>query len=81
MNRIIAVENNLNPVKDYLAAQGCQIIAVEKVRDTKVDAVVLAGMDENILGMQDIQTKAPIINASGRSPEEIWNEIQQRGLI
>jgi len=78
MERIVAVENNLKPVKDYLSAQGCQIIEVERVKDTKVDAVVLAGNDQNIMGMQDIDTKAPVINASGLSPQDVWNEIQRR---
>lgn len=81
MDRIVAVENNLNPVKDFLAAQGCQIIAVERVKDTKVDAVVLSGADQNIMGMEDIITKAPVINASGLSPQDVWNEIQRRTMM
>jgi len=81
MDRVIAVENNLKPFKDFLAAQGCRIIAVDRVKDTEVDAVVLSGADQNIMGMQNIVTKAPVINASGLSPEEIWNEIQRRTMM
>lgn len=81
MNRVVAIENNLNPVRDYLAAQGCQIIAVERVKETKVDAVVLSGVDQNIMGIQDITTKAPVIDASGLSPEEVWNQIKSRTMM
>jgi len=81
MNRVVAVENNLDPIRDYLSAQGCQIIAVETVKDNKVDAVVLSGMDQNIMGIQDIATKAPVINASGLSPEEVWNQIKSRTMM
>ena len=64
-----------------LAAQGCQIIAVENVKDNKVDAVVLSGMNQNIMGIQDITTKAPVIDASGLSPEEVWNQIKSRTMM
>lgn len=54
---------------------------MDRVKDTEVDAVVLSGADQNIMGMQNIVTKAPVINASGLSPEEIWNEIQRRTMM
>jgi hypothetical protein len=81
MKRVIAVENNLSPVQDFLSARGCEVIPVEKAADTRVDAVVVSGGGQNIMGMQDIETKAPVISASGRTPEEIWHEIQRRGLM
>lgn len=81
MSRVIAVENNLHPVCDYLSAQGCEIIAVERAQDTRVNAVVVSGADKNLLGMQDVQTQAPVIDARGRTPEDIWQEIQRRGLV
>ncbi|HQA08601.1 MAG TPA: YkuS family protein [Syntrophomonadaceae bacterium] len=81
MERVIAVEDNLTPVRDFLAAQGCQIIAVERVKDTRVDAVVISGADQNLMGMEDIDTKAPVIDARGLSPQDVWIEIQQRTLM
>ncbi|HHW61376.1 MAG TPA: YkuS family protein [Syntrophomonadaceae bacterium] len=76
MNKIIAVENNLNPVKEYLTARGCKVVSVESALHSPVHAVVLSGSDENLMGIQNIKTDAPIFNASGQSPEEIWNQIQ-----
>lgn len=81
MERVIAVEDNLTPVRDFLAAQGCRIIAVERVKDTRVDAVVISGADQNLMGMEDIDTKAPVIDARGLSPQDVWIEIQQRTLM
>lgn len=75
MNKTIAVEDNLRPVKDFLAGKGCKIIKVEAVKDRKVDAIVLSGSDENLMGMQDIISNAPVINARGRTPGEVWAEI------
>lgn len=78
MNKIVAVEDNLASVKDFLSAKGCQIIDVEKARNRQVDAVVISGMDENLLGMEDVTINAPVINAKGRTPEEVWNNISRQ---
>lgn len=77
MKKVIAVENNLTPVKEFLKSQGCQVIDVESALKTEVDAVVLSGVKQNLMGMQDIMINAPVITASGKSPQEIWDNIQQ----
>lgn len=78
--KVIAVEDNLEPVKKYLTEQGCQVISVENAAGRQVDALVLSGMDQNIMGIQDITNPAPVITARGKSAEEVWNEIQRRRL-
>lgn len=77
MNKVVAVENNLTPVKEFLAAQGCQVIDVESARNHAVDAVVLSGVKQNLLGIQNIIVDAPVINASGKTPQQIWDSIRQ----
>lgn len=77
MKKVIAVENNLTPVKDYLVAKGCQVIDVESAQNQSVDAVVLSGVKQNLMGIQDVIVNAPVITASGKTPEEIWSSIQQ----
>lgn len=77
MNKIVAVENNLAPIKDYLLDQGCQVIDVESARSTRVDAVVISGGSKDLLGMQDIIIDAPVIDARGKSPSEVWDNIMR----
>lgn len=77
MNKTIAVEDNLTPVKSFLAARGCRIVDVEEAKSRQVDAVVLSGSDRNLMGMQDIIVAAPVINASGKTPQEVWEDIQR----
>lgn len=77
INKVVAVEDNLEPVKKFLTTQGCQVISVEKAKNRQVDALVLSGMDQNILGMEDVMIDVPIISAQGKSAEEIWNEIMR----
>lgn len=76
-NKVIAVEDNLSPVKDFLSSQGCQIISVQAAMQQNVDAVVLSGSDENLMGIEDVVINAPVISARGRTPDEIWQSIQQ----
>lgn len=75
MKKVVAVEDNLTPVKDFLIAKGCQVINVESAKNNSVDAVVLSGVKQNLLGMQDIIIDAPVINASGKTPQQVWDSI------
>ncbi|NLX02151.1 MAG: YkuS family protein [Syntrophomonadaceae bacterium] len=77
MNKIIAVENNLAPIKDYLLNQGCQVIDVDSAQNTRVDAVVISGSSKDLLGMQDVLIDAPIIDARGKTPSEVWDNIMR----
>ncbi|NLG32841.1 MAG: YkuS family protein [Syntrophomonadaceae bacterium] len=75
MKRIIAVEDNLAPVKEYLIEKGCQVIEIEEAEYNDVDVLVISGSDEDIMGMEDILDEVPVISAQGRSPEDIWHTI------
>lgn len=77
LNRIVAVENNLAPIKDYLLDQGCQVIDVDSARNIRVDAVVISGSSKDLLGMQDVVIDAPVIDARGKTPSEVWNNIMR----
>ena len=77
MNKIVAVENNLAPIKDYLLDQGCQVIDVESAQNTRVDAIVISGSSKDLLGMQDVVIDAPVIDARGKTPNEVWHNIMR----
>lgn len=76
MSTIIALDHGLTPVKNFLSEQGCRIINIDQVKNQAVDAVILSGSHENLLGMQDVMTDAPVFSAEGMTPEEIWRDIQ-----
>ena len=77
MNKIVAVENNLAPIKDYLLDQGRQVIDVESTKNTRVDAVVISGSSKDLLGMQDVVIDVPVIDARGKTPSEVWHNIMR----
>ncbi|MGI6453147.1 MAG: YkuS family protein [Syntrophomonadaceae bacterium] len=76
MTKVVAVEDNLRPFKKFLEDQGCRLVDMKQVNNSLVDAVVLSGSDENIMGMQDLQTEAIIINARGKTPQQVWDYIR-----
>jgi len=77
VNTTVALDSGLTPVKNYLTKQGCQIINIDEAKNQRVDAVILSGMDKNIMGMEDIVIDAPVFSAQGMTPEELWRDIQQ----
>lgn len=83
MKQTIAVEHSLDSVKDYLKEKGYQVDSVSISREyshqmDKYDAVVVTGMNDNILGVNDTNTKAIVIEARGLSAEQVYKELQQR---
>lgn len=77
MDRIIAVEEGLSGLKEALAAQGYDVIGLEEREIEKADAVVISGMDQNLMQMEDIKTKVPVISAEGKTSEEVVRSINQ----
>jgi hypothetical protein len=77
LNKIVAVENNLAPIKEYLLDQGCQVVDVDSIGGTRVDAVVISGSSKDLLGMQDMVINAPVIDARGKTPSEVWESIMR----
>ncbi|MGI5920486.1 MAG: YkuS family protein [Syntrophomonadaceae bacterium] len=78
MSKIIAIDRNLTPFKEFLTQKGCQLVDLDAARNRAIDAVVLSGVHENLMGMEDIMIDAPVINAKGKTPEEVWDNITSR---
>ncbi|MCK9221863.1 MAG: YkuS family protein [Limnochordia bacterium] len=75
--KTIAVEENLGNVKAVLQERGFDIVSVDRM-SSDVQAVVISGMDENLMQIQDRVVGAPVISAAGRTAEEVLAEIQRR---
>ncbi|MDA8211307.1 MAG: YkuS family protein [Clostridia bacterium] len=83
MGKRVAVEGNLSSLKKYLSEKGFEVVNLDPLSKSGLelkncDAVVISGMDTNLLGHEDIMTKAPVIDASGRSEAEILTQLQNR---
>ena len=80
----IGIEKGLSTIADYLRTEGYSVEILGEDLESNVskcdglDAIVTADYNTNMMGFGDTSTKIPIINASGLTPEEIKNMIDQK---
>ncbi|WP_188208126.1 YkuS family protein [Alkalibacillus aidingensis] len=74
----IAVENNLSDVSQALAQEGHEVVALEGDQVPDCDCCCISGQDENMMGMSDKKTNAPVINCDGKSANDIVEEVNKR---
>lgn len=75
---IVAIEKGLSPVKDLLERSGYRVVGIEDAELQSVDAIVVRGSDDNLMGRQDLMSGAPVIEATGLTPEEVQAEVDRR---
>lgn len=76
MQGIIAVEKILSNIVDVLETEGYDVVSLENADLESVDAIVVSGADINLMNMQDVVTTVPVINASGKTANEILVELE-----
>lgn len=77
MKKIIAVEEGLSKsIKETVEKEGYTVVRPGSA--AKVDATIISGMDDNIMGMQDIFGKSPVIDAAGKTAEQVLDELKDR---
>ena len=76
MKKVIAVEEGLSHIRSTLEREGYSVVKTGSTG--KIDATVITGMDENMMGMQDISNKSLVIDASGKTANQVLNDLKQR---
>lgn len=77
MKKIIAVEEGLSKsIKETLEKEGYTVVRPGSA--VKVDATIISGMDDNVMGMQDIAGKSPVIDAAGKTSGQVLDELKDR---
>lgn len=78
----IAVQRDLAPIKDYLTDKGYNVQEFEEnasqVMNHNVDAIVVTGQDQNMMGIETTSTKVPIIDARGMNPQQVERMLNNR---
>lgn len=72
----VAIEDGLSSVEEMLKEEGYDVSSLGE-SGSEADAVVITGMDKNMAGYADILTNAFLIDASGRSPKEILDDLER----
>lgn len=78
----IAVEKELTPIKEYLEDKGYDVECFEGPVENAweyyhdLEAIVITGMNQDMLGIQNTSCKAVVIDADGMTPEEVEERIE-----
>ena len=78
MPKRIAVEGRLTPLREFLQQNGYEVVELNGEPVPQCDCCVVSGGDENVMGMQAVETEVPVINAHGLTPEEVQQQIEAR---
>lgn len=76
MQGIIAVEKTLSNLAEVLETEGYEVIFLDHNNINTVDAIIVGGTDINLLNIQDALTDVPVINATGKTFNEIIEELE-----
>lgn len=71
----VAVDKSLSPVSKLLKDNGYKIT---DMKDKSANAIIVDGLDDNFMGMEDIVNDVPVINAQGKTAEEILKELESK---
>jgi broad-specificity NMP kinase len=76
MKRVVAVADTLSAYREALEERGYHTISLDEGLDS-ADIVLISGMDMDHSGVSTIHTRAPVIDVTGKAPEEIVNDIER----
>lgn len=76
MKRVVALADTLSAYQEALEERGYHTVSLDEGLDT-ADIVLISGMDINHSGVSTIDTRAPVLDVTGKTPEEIANEIER----
>ncbi|MFB5084432.1 YkuS family protein [Symbiobacterium thermophilum] len=77
----IAVQDGLENVKQALRAEGYQVTRLTPGSMEGVGAAVVTGLSNNFMGIHDTDGNLfPVIDATGKTVEEIVRQVKERGL-
>lgn len=80
----VGIEKGLKDIASFLTNQGYSVQELSESFENNtskydgLDAIITADYNTDMMGYSDTQTKVPVINASGLTPQEIKNMIDQK---
>lgn len=76
MQKTVAIEAGIQGLRTHLEQEGFQVVDLAN-KPSNIDAIILSGMDENMLGDETRVSDGFVINARGRQPEEIIYDLKK----
>ena len=76
MQKTVAIEDGVQGLRYELEQEGFRVVDLAD-QPQNMDAVILSGLDENMLGDHTRVFDGFVINARGRQPEEIIYDLKK----
>lgn len=73
---IVAIDDHLSHMRQLLKSEGYDVVSLRHA-GSQPDAIVVSGMDTNIMGMTDTASDAALIEATGLSDQEIVERVRR----
>lgn len=75
----VGIEQSLSDVRAVLEQKGYELVDLKTEQDAaNCDCCVITGQDRNVMGMMDTQTNSAVIDAHGKTVEEVCGEVDAR---
>lgn len=80
----VGVEKGLRNVADYLSKEGYNVHELSGSIDQNLskldnlDCIVTSGLNTDMMGQSATETKTPVVNADGLTPEEVKSMIERQ---
>ncbi|MGN1402533.1 MAG: YkuS family protein [Bacillus sp. (in: firmicutes)] len=75
----IGVEQSLTNISSALRDKGYDVIELRQQSDAENCACcVVTGLDQNVMGIANTVTSAPVIDADGMTAEQVCSEVESR---
>lgn len=79
MRKRVAIAEGLTGLDDFFHRRGYTVVAPDEA--DKSVALVISGATRDFTGVQERALKVPVVNAEGKTPEEIFNQVERISKI
>lgn len=79
MQRKVALSDGLGDLDTYFRQRGYTVLQPE--RADQAAALVVSGLSNNFTGDQRRETQVPVINAEGKTPDEIFQQVERAASV
>jgi hypothetical protein len=73
---VVAIEQSLGPIEEFLRNNGMEVVGISTNAASDADVFVISGMDQDVMGITEAATGVPVISAEGKTPAEVFHQIQ-----
>jgi len=76
MQGIVGLDKALSNLADVLETEGYEVVILDDSNINNVDAIIVGSVDISLLNAQDATIDVPVINATGKTFNEIVEELE-----